>query len=133
MSIHSGTTLVHGNSFQWSFDTIKGLVISREFKNSHREDQFSVLEIEKLLQFTFSKGEVLLGNSVSKMNDGTEIDGLGAFVYDNIKADNTFAQSVSQFAAIMVDAEIFSSRKESRWMKCKLKNIDWQTRLLNYK
>ncbi len=66
-----------------------------------------------------------------KMHKETEIEGLGSFAYRNIDKNTTKAQAMSQFAAIMVHANIFDYNGAEKNMEFWIKNIDWQTQLIN--
>ena len=74
---------------------------------------------------------VLKGNlkMVERMNNLTERDGLGMFVFSNIEANTAFAQATSQVAALMVEAGIFKYNGALKGMKFWMYNYDWRTQL----
>ena len=120
-----------GKLFKWMFDPKIGLKIYRQFSNGERVDTFSINEIEQIIQFTLSNGNVPLANSVDKMHKGTEKIGLGSFIYKHFDKDITKAQAASQLAAILVKTGIFDFNGVTRNMEFWIKNKDWQLLLVN--
>lgn len=118
-----------GKPFKWKLVQDLGLIINREFKSGSRTDQLTIKDVEKIIQYVADKEKVALANSVEKLGNGTEKDGLGKFIYDNIKAETSLAQVSSQIASIFVEKGIFSYNGKERNMEFWIKNIDLIERL----
>ena len=117
--------------FTWLFDSKKGLTIHRQFSNGDRVDIFSTNEIEQIIQFTISNGNVPLANNVDKIHKETENIGLGTFIYNHLDKDLIKAQAASQLAAILVKTGIYDYNGRTRNMEFWIKSSDWQSLLMN--
>jgi len=118
--------------FRWKFTNEEGLVIKRIFKDEVEHTTiFSVVDIENLMNYVFKREKTELANNVQKLHDGTEKEGLGKFVYEELGRNEEDAQATSQLAAIFVHAKIFDWNGTSRNMEFWIKNIDWRERLKN--
>ncbi len=111
-------------SFKWTFNEKNGLKIYRQFSNKERIDIFSINELEQIIQFTIKNGKVPLANSVDKIHQGTEKNGIGSFIYKHIKKDTIKAQAASQLAAILVYTGIFEYNGTTKNMEFWIKNSD---------
>jgi len=93
--------------FSSKIDVGLTLTIRRKFKNNPK-DLFSIFSLEKLeaiQSYMRNRDWIPLANNVYRMRNGTEMDGLGSFVYNNLTSNTTFAQSTSQLAAMFVVQE----------------------------
>jgi hypothetical protein len=117
--------------FEWKYDGEK-IIISREFGKLHNniQTEFTNNEISLILSYIKYKGKAYLSNSVSKLQDGTEKDGIGKFIYENIKSDTTFAQTASQLVSIFVKANILEYNGKKRNMEFWLVDEEWEKALL---
>lgn len=112
------------------FNPEKGLTIYRQFSTGDRIDVFSINELDQIIQFTISNGNVPLANSVSKIHQGIERIGLGSFVYGQLDKDIVKAQATSQLAAIFVHSGVYEYNGLTRNMEFWIKNSDWQLLLM---
>lgn len=128
--IDSKTLSSKKKEFKWKYDDLSGLEIERVFKGDIVSTTiFSNRDIERIIDFVFENEDVKLSNSIDKLRDGTEKDGLGKFVYEELGKSISDAQAVSQLAAILVDVNILEYNGVSRNMEFKLKHINWKDRL----
>lgn len=121
-------TLSKGNEFLWYYDGEK-LTIERTFKNKEEKSEFYNDEIDMIIQYIASNGQVDLSNSVSKVKDGTEKPGIGKFIYYNIREDTTFQQSSSQFVTIMFSIGVLHYNNKKRNMKFWIKDLNWKEKI----
>jgi hypothetical protein len=119
--------------FKWEYECKKGITIHRDFKNQSVITKFSINEINKIKEYLSTKRVTCLANSVAKMRNGTEKDGLGNFVYKNLHRSITDAQAVSQLAAIFVKIGIFESNGKSINIELKVNTVEWDECLSRYK
>ena len=124
-------TLGKNKSFIWEYNSETGITIIRHFKNGERKDPFSNEVIGKIINYVKKSGKVRLSNNVEKLSNGTEVEGLGKFVFDKIKKDTSYAQAMSQFAAIMVKLGIFEYNGERKSMEFWVINEKWQKVLIS--
>ncbi|TKT94154.1 hypothetical protein [Dyadobacter frigoris] len=116
------------------------LHIRRQFKNKPNDviSKFSSEDLNAIQSYMKDQNWIPLANSISKMKNGSEIPGLGSFVYNNIRGNTTFAQSTSQLAAIFVTAGIWEfdikrvGSKGNKRMVFKFRDIDWKEALIDY-
>ncbi len=126
-----GFTLGKSNPFYWEYNQDTGIKIIRQFKNNEREDIFTNEDISKIIDYVKKRGKVRLSNNVEKIKNGTEIEGLGKFVFNEIKKNTSYAQSMSQFVAIMVKLGIFEYNGAKKLLEFWLVNEDWQKVLMS--
>lgn len=126
--------------FLSKIDESLNLTIRRRFVNKRTDviSTFSSEDLEEIQTYMKDQNWIPLANSVSNMQNGSEILGLGSFVYNSIKGSTTFAQSTSQLAAIFVTAGIWEIDMKSvgsqgnKRMVFKFKDIDWKEALIEY-
>ncbi|MNN67282.1 hypothetical protein D3C81_1829080 [compost metagenome] len=63
------------------------------------------------------------------MKDGTEKDGLGKFIFEELKRDISSAQASSQLIAIFYDAGIIYTNEKVKGIKFWIKDEDWKEQL----
>jgi len=118
--------------FKWTFDSIDGLKIRPNFiKDPEKSIDYTLENLEKLMNFVFINKRVPLANNVDKLGKGIEQDGLGKFLYDEFNENIEIAMSSSQLAAILVSIDVFDYNEKKRNMEFWLKNIDFIKRLSN--
>lgn len=125
-----GYTLSSKKPFLWCYDEAK-IIIKREFKSSLRQDEFNNDQIDKIIQYISKNNEVFLSNNVEKLRNQTENEGIGKFIYEEIKRDGTFAQAASQLASIFCECNVLYMWKDSRKMKFSIKDLNWKTKILD--
>ena len=131
MKVEKGVTLGKGNPFHWEYSAQNGIKIIRNFKNIERIDFFSISNIEAIVNYVIMTGKVRLSNNVERLKDGSELDGLGKYVFDNIEKDTSHAQSMSQFAAIMVHMGVFKYNGAKKAMEFWVINKNWREAFSN--
>lgn len=82
-------------SFEWTYSVNDGITIYRNFKNGPNKVTFTNDDIEKIVNYIELKQEVELANSVQKLSDGTEKDGIGKFIFETIEKKTSTAQAAS--------------------------------------
>ena len=96
--------------FKYQIDSDGSISIWREFQN--KKDFFSKEELKYIFEELEKLGNpFFLGNSVSKLKDGKEKEGIGKIVYDyelNQKS-TTKAQATSQLVAIFKELGILTT------------------------
>lgn len=119
--------------FEWNYDGEK-IVIGRKFVNLNNniQSEFTNNEVSLILSYIKNKGKVDLANSVSKLKDGTEKDGIGKFIYENIKSDTTLAQAASQLVSILINVNVLGYNEKKRNMEFWLIDDKWENALLKY-
>jgi len=117
-------SVTHGGKkkqFSWRFDNDSdAIVIDRKLT---RHDIFTLREIFSVIQALYGNladDWYPLANSVVKMEDGTEVIGLGSSIYAGSN-DTTHGQAASQLGVILEYAGIFKWNGRSR-------NIAWRLR-----
>lgn len=135
MNIKQGHTLSRKKPYEWYYDG-ENLTIKRKFRIKDEirniEDTFSNHQIDMIMKYIKENEEVYLSNSVADVRDGTAKDGIGKFIYYNLKQDTTFQQSSSQLVSIFYYADILSFTKEKNAMKFSVENSNWKEKLLNF-
>lgn len=120
------STLGRDKPFQWRIGENSDIEIKRDFKNKPGVNlPFAHQELDKLNSYIPKDKWIPLANSVSKLGDGTEKDGVGSFIYKNIKPNETFAQAASQISAIFVLAGVWDYNGRKKDMEFKKKSDDW--------
>lgn len=131
MKIQSKTLGSKEKIFQWEYIRDKGIIIYRKFKNnSSRNTIYSNSDLRAIKYNFMNNSDIRLANNVQKLNENTEIEGLGKFVYTKLKKDILDAQSTSQLAAIFVDIGIFNVSKVGRSLSFKIISDNWKYNLL---
>lgn len=130
-------TLSRGKEFSWYYDG-ESLYIERDIKNSAKGEKNKHIDIwknediDKLVNYISAFDEVLLSNNVEKVVNGTADDGIGKFIYDNIKQCTFFQQSSSQLVAIFYESGILNYNNQKRNMKFSIKNSEWIEKLKEF-
>jgi hypothetical protein len=130
--IQNNTLGAKEKSFLWFYDGEK-ITIKRKIKNNiELINDFSNNEINILMSYIKQSGRVALANNVTKVQDGTEKDGIGKFIYTNINKDISAAQAASQLVSIFYNANVVCFNGRKRNMEFWIDNINWKERILNY-
>ncbi|MDU5081216.1 hypothetical protein [uncultured Tissierella sp.] len=132
-----GYTLSEEKPFLWDYDGekifISKIFISKNDKNGKEHTfDFTNAQIDGLLLYIKKKGRVPLGNSVSKVKDGTEKDGIGSYLYNNIKQDTTFQQTSSQLVSIWCDIGVLHYNNRKKGMEFWINDMNWREMLLDF-
>lgn len=115
--------------FYWKYDHYEGILIKSQ--KSSREwnlSKYSVLQIEKTLNYIFINEIVEINNNIRKISDGFEKDGIGTFFYESFP-DKGQVSNLIFLIEILIDLDILNSNKDKNNLKVWLKNIDWKSRI----
>jgi hypothetical protein len=119
--------------FWWKIDKDYKLSIARKFKNEihWRINELEISDIENIQKYMEPEKLIHLANSVEKLKNGTEKEGLGKFIYHQLRPGNeTFAQLASHLVALFYQAEIWEWNEKQRNMQCaRIPDADWQQAL----
>lgn len=127
-----GYTLSRKKPFLWYYDREK-IIIKREFKNNYkRQDEFYNYQIDMIIQYIAANDKVYLSNNVDTVRKGTEKDGIGKYIYENIKKDLYFQQSSSQLVSILYNANILFYNIEKNNMKFWIKDLNWKRKIVDF-
>lgn len=127
-----GYTLSEEKPFLWDYDGEK-IFISKKDKNQNEYTfNFTNIQIDGLLLYIKNKGRVPLANSVSKIKDGTEKDGIGTYLYNNIRQDTTFQQTSSQLVSILCNVNVLHYNNKKKGMVFWINDMNWRERLLDF-
>lgn len=135
---HSFTLGGKRNSYWWSIDKNCNVTISRRFSpktgNLRHVRIISKEEINKILQYLDDFDHFYLRNSVSKLKNGTEkSDGIGYFMFNNLKWNSTESQLASHLAAVFCDAGLWRNNGAKRNITLeKITDTNWCVHLLEY-
>ncbi|MEZ0610526.1 hypothetical protein ACAW74_18575 [Fibrella sp. WM1] len=117
-------------AFQWKLDDTFTLHINRPFENGNIK--FTAEQLDRIADYVAQNCEVALGNSVSKLADGTEREGLGKFMHNSMGLTITEAQTSSQLAALFVQACIWKWNDQKRGMTFRIIRTNWRQELRRY-
>lgn len=130
MEWKNGLTLSpKGKEFKWRYSKSDGLVITRTFKSGNNKTEFSNEDIDKIINYIKEKGIVPLANNVEKLSNGTEKEGIGSFIYQNISSDTTNAQAASQLASILYNTGVLGYNGAARGMEFWILEENWKGKL----
>ncbi|HZJ58537.1 MAG TPA: hypothetical protein VFD57_05650 [Clostridia bacterium] len=115
--------------FRWRYSKANGLVIIRTFKNGNKKTEFSNEDIDSIINFIKEEGIVPLANNVVKLSNGTEKEGIGRFIYQNISNDTTNAQTASQLASILYNTGVLGYNGAVRGMEFWILDDNWKEKL----
>jgi hypothetical protein len=128
-------TLSGEKPFHWSYDG-ENIVVRKNVRNNDVWNEMEICytnsEIVMLISYIKQKRRVALANSVSKLQDGTEKEGIGNYIYNNIEKNISKAQSASQLVAILHDVNVLGFNGAKRNMEFWVNDIHWRERILGY-
>lgn len=124
-------TLGRGKRFWWFYDGEK-ITIEKEIKNMPNWIiNFTNDEIDMLIAYINQSGRVSLSNSMTKLEYGTEKDGIGKYIYNNIKKDKRVAQSASQLVSIFHNINVLHSNGKKNNMEFWINNMNWKELIMD--
>ena len=103
---HTAKTRGKGKSVPFKWQNSDGKITIHSDKMHHEYTHTEILTALGWLQERFKTSPFPLGNSVSKVGNETEKDGLGRALY-SVKKDTTFAQGASYLGVVLEQMEIF--------------------------
>lgn len=115
--------------FKWRYSKSDGIVITRTFKSGTNKTEFSNEDIDKIINFIKEKGIVPLANNVEKLANGTEKEGIGSFIYQNISSDMANAQAASQLVSILYNVGVLGYNGAARGMEFWALEENWKEKL----
>lgn len=128
--IHSVTLGGKQKQFSWRIDEQFNLYIKRE--RNEKQEKITVDSLDKIYNFVKENERTALANNVAKLSKDEEKEGLGKFIFENIKEDTTYAQLSSQIGAIFVEVNIWTYNGEKKGIKFKSFINDWRDKLIAY-
>ncbi|WP_209121150.1 hypothetical protein [Alkalihalobacillus sp. BA299] len=131
--IHSNTLGGKAKAFWWKVDREGSLIIKRKFKSdSITQKKISKMELEQINNYMKQKDWVDLANSVDKLSNGTEKEGLGKFLYNDLGWKVIDAQLASHIGVIFTFIDCWEYNRRKRGIQFKLKRFDWEHLLEDY-
>lgn len=125
-------TLSAGNPFLWSYDGNEIFVLKEDKNGTEYTFTFNNDEIDGLMEYINKRERVPLGNSVSKVIDGTEKDGIGTYIYSNIAKNTSIVQTASQLVSILYNTNVLYYNNQKKSMEFWINNRNWKEQLLKY-
>ena len=125
-------------NFRWKLDEAGDLLIERKFSLKSSPEptvnytKFSKEEIEAIINYVAKNEWTNLGNSVSKLGDGSEKEGLGKFMFEVLGCDITKCQASSQLSPILINAGIWEYNGKKRNIRFRSNNNEWEKLLQAY-
>lgn len=122
-------TLGKSNEFLWKIDSECNMYLSRVFNlengKTNVEDFITADELKKLDNY-MSDGEWKhLANNVSKLQDGTEKEGVGTFLFSELQWSNTKAQLSGNIGSIFCAAGAWKHNGKKRGIQFKKNSDIW--------
>lgn len=118
--------------FWWNYDGEKITIKKKKKDKSDCIIDFFNCEIDMLIEYIKQSERVPLANNIQKLQDGTEKDGIGKYIYNNIIKNNDKAQSASQFVSIFLQINILGYNGKKSNMEFWVINMDWKERILEF-
>lgn len=122
--------------FFWYIDENCNMIIQRIMKNGDdyllKATQIKSKDLESLIKYVSDNDWVHLANNVQRLNDNTEIEGIGWFLFKNLKWNQTDSQLASHIAAIFTKSNIWDYNGKKRGMKFKTLQTAWKSTLKKY-
>jgi hypothetical protein len=120
--------------FWWKIDEEYNILIKRRF--AHQKEPLTQKvtseEINKLDEY-LSDGEwKALSNNVEKLRLGIEKPGIGKFLYDNLKMNETEAQLSSHLGTIFSNSGAWLYNGKEKNMEFKKNTEDWKRLIKEY-
>lgn len=131
-TLMKGYTLSRGNPFLWTYDGNEIRIVKEDKNGIKYLFTFSIKEIDGLMKYIKGKGKVYLANSVSKVKDGSEKEGIGNYIYKNIEENPSLVQTASQLVSILHNANILYYNGKKKGMEFWINEPDWKNQLLKH-
>lgn len=120
--------------FWWKINKDYSLEIIRKFNSGNGKitlETFTEKEIKNIQQF-INGSKIPLANNVQKIKDGTEKEGLGKFLYENLNKNTTQAQLASHISTIFYNSGTWDYNGKKKDMLFWKKSEDWKNLLNSY-
>ncbi|SES95254.1 Glycosyltransferase involved in cell wall bisynthesis [Methanococcoides vulcani] len=131
-----GTTLGRTKQFWWKIDSDLNLSISREFNSSNGNLKVDKLimkdELSKLDDYMADDQWKGLSNNVEKLRNGTEKEGIGKFLYNELHWINKEAQLSSHIGSIFHQAGVWEYNGKKRGIQFRKVTDDWHMLMKSY-
>ncbi|MDO9536127.1 MAG: hypothetical protein Q7J85_12550 [Bacillota bacterium] len=120
-------TISKANHFYWKIDQEGNVSIKRKFKNMKVSlvHEIPAADLEKLHEYLSDGAWRALANNVVKLRLKKEEDGLGRFLYENLRMNETGSQLASHLGAIFSNSGAWLYNGKKRSMKFKRNTEDW--------
>ena len=123
-------TLSQHKTFYWKIDGAHNIYIRRKFKQWVPE-KVNADALYRLNSYMSNGSWKYLANNVQKLYNGTEMEGLGSFLY-RINQNTSFAQLSSHLSAIFTKANVWECDRSEGKMKFQLINNNWNQAINQY-
>ncbi len=110
--------------FLWEYKK-EELIIQKSLKASNARMVFTKDQVERIINYIGDEGPAYLGNDLGKLASGREKEGIGLFIYENIKKDLTTAQYAGHLVAIFLEQNIIEIYGHKRDLTFILKRPDY--------
>ncbi|NYT19536.1 MAG: glycosyltransferase family 1 protein, partial [Methanosarcinales archaeon] len=122
--------------FWWKIDSDLNLSISREFSSSNSDLKVDKLimkdELRKLDVYMADDQWKGLSNNVEKLKNGTEKEGIGRFLYNDLNWTNAEAQLSSHIGSIFHQAGVWEFNGKKRGIQFRKITDDWHKLMKSY-
>lgn len=116
--------------FKWRIDNSK-LEIYREMKNGPECRSVTLIDLDRIHSYVKKNNWTHLANSVSKVPNGTEKEGIGRFMYEELGLTVNDAQLASHISALFCQAGIWESNGVVKGMMFRNVKDDWKITLID--
>ncbi len=125
-------TLGKGNVFWWAIDPEGNITIERKFKNESTESTIiRNIEVNKIFEYVEEEW-VSLANNVEKLRKGTEKEGIGKFMYEVLRWNETDCQLSGHLGAIFTKTGVWDHNGMKRGIMFRRKLPYWKESLLDF-
>jgi hypothetical protein len=128
-------TLGHAKDFRWKIDNNYNIIILRKFRSSQQiyETLIRYYIINDLIDYLPNDEWFHLANNVEKLANGTEINGIGKYLYDQ-GFSNTDCQTASHLGTIFYQAGIwlYNGQRKRIGFKKNSDILEWVNHLKEY-
>jgi len=114
--------------FKWRIDN-KSIEIYRIMKSSRKLQTVSLSNLDRIHSYVAKNDWTHLANNVKKIPEGSEREGIGKFMYDELKLSISDAQLASHISALFCQAGIWESNGTVKGMMFRKKLKDWESAL----
>jgi hypothetical protein len=115
--------------FKWRIDNNK-LEIYREMKNGPECRNVTLFDLDHIHSYVSKNNWTHLANSVSKIPNGTEKEGIGKYMYEELRLPVSDAQLASHISALFCQAGIWVSNGVVKGMMFRKVKDDWKTAIM---
>lgn len=116
--------------FKWRIDD-NNIEIYRNMKSSRKLQMVSLSNLDLIHSYVSKNDWTHLANNVKKIPEGNEREGIGKFMYNELKLSISDAQLASQISALFCQAGTWESNGAVKGMMFKTLLTDWKLALIS--